>query len=125
MLAARGNGRPAQRQLILSWTQTQHSGIAYDHRRVNYLGVPQSFSGAHVRNVVLTRQLNNDLLPGYLPESGVVVNGDSVSPDNSRDGDVIFNDGENLRVAETVAGHLCLSEPLAVSRQHPNSGPDA
>src|SRR2546421_2463726 len=125
MLPTRGRGRPAQRQLILSRTQTQHNSIAYDHRRINCVGVPQLFTGSHVRNVKLIRQLDNDLLPGYLPKSGVVVNGDSVSPDHPRDRDVIFNNGENLGVAEAVAGHLCLSKPFAVSRQNLDSGTDA
>ena len=85
MLSARGRGRPIQRQLILSRTQTQHGGISYDHRRMNYVGVSQLFTGSHVRNVKLIRQLDNDLLPRYLPKNGVVVNGDSVSPDNPCD----------------------------------------
>src|SRR3989442_10102726 len=116
MFSARRKRGTAQRQLILSRTQTQHNGIAYDHRRMNNVGVPQSFTGSHVRNVKLIRQLDSDLLSGYLPQSGVVVNGDSISTDNPRDRDVIFNDGENLGPAETVAGHLRLSEPVPISR---------
>src|SRR6266480_508769 len=125
MFSARRKRRTAQRQLILSWTQTQQSGIAYDQRRMNYVGVPQSFTGSHVSNVKLIRQLDSDVLSGYLTQSGVVVNGDSISTDKSRGRDVIFNDRKNLGVAKAIARHLCLTKPLAVSRQYLDSRPDA
>src|SRR5436190_11618391 len=125
MFSARGRRWTAQRQLILSRTQAQHNGIAYDHRRMNYVGVSQWFTGSRVRHVKLFRQLDSDLLSGYLPQSGIVVNGNSISTDNPRDRDVVFNNRENLSLAKAVARHLCLIKALAVSRQYLNSRPDA
>src|SRR4030095_8053484 len=92
---------------------------------MNYVRVSQLFTGPHVRNVVLVRQLYDDLLPGYLSQGSVVVSGYSVSPDDSRDRDIVFNDGENVRVAKAVARYLRLSETFAVSRQYLDGRSDA
>src|SRR5258706_7566945 len=92
---------------------------------MNYVGVAKLFTGSHVRYVVLLRQLDHDFLPGYLAQGSIVVSGYSISPDNPRDGDVVFNDSENIRVAKAVAGDLRLSETFAVSRQHLDGRPGA
>src|SRR6185437_13888376 len=92
---------------------------------MNHVGVSPLLTGPHVSYVILLRQLDNDFLRGYLAQGSVVISSYSVSPDNPRDRDVVFNDGENIRVAKAVARYLRLSEPFAVSRQDLDGRPDA
>ena len=81
------------------------------------IGVAEALAGPNICDIEFAWQLDSDLLPGHLPERGIVIDGDAVLPDDSCDGDVVFNDCQNLCVPEAIASNLRLCEPLAVSRQ--------
>src|SRR6185436_8785785 len=73
---------------------------------------------------MLSRQLDRDLLPGYLAQGRIVVDGDSVATDDPSDCDVILNNRENLCIAKAIAGHLRLGKLFAISCQYLDGAPD-
>src|SRR6266496_4203082 len=85
---------------------------------MDHVCVAESLTRAHISNIELPRQLDYDILPGDLSERSVLVGSDSVPPNDPRNGDVIFDQGKYLRIAEAVAGDLRLRQTLAISGQH-------